>query len=93
MSSRSSACGGGDRDRLLAGALHVEAGLALPLGAVHAVVEDAHRDFMSRSILRSVSGVELRVPRADRLALLVEHAERIMATSGICGERRGGRRG
>ena len=47
MSSRSSAVGGGDRDRLLAGALHVEAGLALALGAVHAVVEHAHRDHVA----------------------------------------------
>ena len=30
---------------------------------------------MSRSILRSVSGVELRVPRADRLVVVVEHAD------------------
>ena len=35
--------GGGDRDRLFPGALHVEAGLALPLGAIHAVVEHADR--------------------------------------------------
>ena len=76
MSSRSSAVGGGDRDRLLAGALHVEAGLALPLGAVHAVVEDAHRDHVAQHLAQRV-GVELRVPRADRLMVLAEHADEV----------------
>ena len=66
--------GRGDGDRLLAGALHVEAGLALPLGAVHAVVEDAHRDHVAQHLAQRL-GVELGVPRADRLVVVAEHAD------------------
>ena len=68
--------GGGDRDRLLAGALHVEAGLSLALGAVHAVVEDADRDHVAQHLAQRV-GVELGVPRADRLMVIAEHADEV----------------
>ncbi len=66
--------GAGDRDRLLAGAFHVEAGLALALGAVHAVVEDADQHHVAEDPAQGV-GIELRVPGADRLPLLVEHPD------------------
>ena len=67
---------GGDRDRLLAGGLHVEAGLPLPLRAVHAVVEDAHRDHVAEHLAQCVS-VELRVPRTHGLVVVAEHADEV----------------
>ena len=67
---------GGDRDRLLAGALHVEAGLPLPLGAVHAVVEHAHRDHVAQNPAQGL-GVELGIPRADRLVIVAEDADEV----------------
>ena len=76
MSSRCERGGGGDGDRLLAGALHVEAGLPLPLGAVHAVVEDADGDHVLEHLAQGV-GVELRVPRADRAMIFVEHPHQL----------------
>src|SRR3569623_1454881 len=65
--------GGGDGDRLLAGALHVEAGLALALGAEHAFVERARQRHRTQHRAQRV-GRQARVPRANRLAGLVEHA-------------------
>jgi hypothetical protein len=62
---------GSDRDRLFARALHVEAGLSLPLRPVHSIVEDANRDHVPEHFPKRV-GVELRVPGADRLAVFVE---------------------
>ena len=50
--------------------LHVEAGLPLPLGAVHAVVEHAHRDHVAQDLAQGV-GVELGVPRADGAMVFV----------------------
>ena len=73
--------GGGDRDRLLARRLHVEAGLPLPLGAVHAVVEHPHRDHVAKDLAQGV-GVELGVPRADRAMLFVEHAHQVRGQPG-----------
>ncbi len=68
--------GGGDRDRFLAGALHIETGLPLPLGAVHAVVEHAHRDHILEHLAQRV-GIDLRVPRAVGLVVIAEHAHEI----------------
>ena len=70
--------GGGDRNRLFPGALHVEAGLALPLGAIHAIIEDADRLHVLQHLAERI-GVELRVPRANRLAAIVEHANEVGA--------------
>ena len=64
----------GNRNRLLAGAFHVEAGLPLPLGAVHAVVEDADRDHIAQHLAQRV-GIELRVPGTDGLVVLTEDAD------------------
>jgi hypothetical protein len=63
--------GGGDRDRLLAGRLHVEAGLPLPLGAVHSVVEDADHRHVTKHPAKAV-GVQARVPRAYSMPFFVE---------------------
>ena len=68
--------GGRDGDRLLAGALHVEAGLPLALGAVHAVIEDADGDHVAEHLAQRV-GVELRVPRADGLVILAVRLVRV----------------
>ncbi len=90
---------GGDGDRLLARALHVEAGLPLPLRPVHAVVEDAHRDHVAQHLAQRL-GIELRVPRADRAIVLAEHAHergrqrvRLGRGRGDVGPRRGARGG
>ena len=74
MSSALSASGLRDRDRLFAGALHVERGLALALGAVHAVVEGAHQHHVLEAAPQRVD-VEARVPRAEGLVVVVEHAD------------------
>ena len=74
MSSRSQRLGRGDRHRLLAGALHVEAGLALALRAEHAVVEGARQHHAAQHALDALDR-QARVPRADRLALGIEHAD------------------
>ena len=78
--------GGRDRDRLLAGALHVEAGLPLALRAVHAVVEDAHGDHVAQHLAQRV-GVELGVPRADRLMVVAEHADELRSSAVGLGRR------
>jgi hypothetical protein len=66
----------GNRDRLLAGALHVEAGLPLALRAVHAVVEDAHRDHIAQHLAQGL-GIELRVPRTDGAVIIAKHADEL----------------
>ena len=81
--------GGGDRDRLLAGRLHVEAGLPLPLRAVHAVVVDALDDHVREHLAQRV-GIELGVPRADRLMVLAQHADEARRQGMRFGGRRSG---
>jgi hypothetical protein len=61
----------GDRDRLLAGRLHVEAGLALPLGAEHALVIGADHHHVAQDAAQGL-GVEPRVPGSDRTLIIVE---------------------
>jgi hypothetical protein len=68
----------GDRDRLLAGRLHVEAGLALPLGAEHALVVGAHHHHVAQDAAQAVP-VEPRVPGADGAAVIVEHADQAVS--------------
>ncbi|MNG12854.1 hypothetical protein D3C84_964910 [compost metagenome] len=63
-------CGG---DGFLAQALHIEGHLLLPLRGGHACVEDAgleHRAQAAQQLLAA----QFRIPRADGVALLVEHA-------------------
>ena len=72
MSSRSSAAAAATAIASSPRALHVETGLALPLGAVHAVVEHPHRHHVAQHLAQRL-GVELGVPRPDRAMLLVEH--------------------
>ncbi len=91
--------GGGDRDRFLPGALHVETGLALPLGAIHAIVEHADNLHVLEHLAQCV-GVKPGIPRPDRLAVIVEHAdevraqrERLLRLGGDIGARRGARCG
>ena len=69
---------GRDRHRLLAQRLHVEAGLALALGAEHPLVEDPDHQHVAQDAAQLV-GVELRIPRADRLAVVVEDADESVA--------------
>src|SRR6185369_14131808 len=71
---------GGDRDRLLARAFHVEAGLSLALRAVHAVVEDAHRDHVAEHLAQRL-GIELWIPRSDGLIVIIEYSDE------LCGQR------
>ncbi len=65
---------GRDAGRLLPGALHVEAGLALPLSAEHALVERArHRHVAEHGAQRI--GIELGIPRPVRLVVIAQHAD------------------
>ena len=68
----------GDRGRLLAGAFHVKAGLALALGAEHAVVEGADEHHVTQHRPQPF-GAELRIPRALRLSVEIEHADKAVA--------------
>ena len=61
------------RDRFLAGALHVETGLSLTLGAVHPIIEDAHCDHVAQDLAQAV-GIKLGVPWTNRLVIIVKHA-------------------
>jgi hypothetical protein len=70
--------GGAGGGRLFAAAFEVEAGLALPLGAVHAVVERAGQSHQPQQLAQLV-GRELGVPRAMRLVVLAEHADQVAA--------------
>src|SRR3546814_15972211 len=62
------------RRRLLARRLHVEAGLALPLGAEHAVVERAEQHHIPQHRPQPVGG-ELGIPRSLRLPVEIEDAD------------------
>ena len=66
--------GRADRDRLLAGAFHIERDLALALHPEHAVVEGAGQHHRPQRPPQRL-GLELRVPWPDRLAVIVEHAD------------------
>ena len=63
----------GDRDGLLAGALYVEAGLALALGAVHPLVVDPGQHHSAQATLQG-GDVDVRLPGAHRLAVPLQHA-------------------
>ncbi len=65
-----------DRDRLLAGRLHVEGDLALALGAQHAVVVQPRQQHVPQAHLQHVD-VEMRVPGPDRAVAVVEHADQV----------------
>ena len=64
------------RHGFLAQAAHVERGLALPLRALHALVEDAREQHVPQTDLQVVH-FEVRVPRADRHVAVVEHAHQV----------------
>ncbi len=64
----------GRRHRFLAGALHIEGGLSLPLLAVHAVVEGAHQQHRPEAADQQ-RGLQPGIPIADRLALVVQHPD------------------
>ena len=64
----------GDGDGLLARAFHIEAGLALAVGAMHPVVEGAGQDHGLEAATQGL-GIQLRIPRTDRLAVIVQHPD------------------
>jgi len=61
------------RNGLLAGGFHVEAGLALSVGAEQPVVEGAGTEHGAQSPAHQV-GRKFGLPRPHRLAILVQHA-------------------
>ena len=61
------------RNRLLARALHIEAGLALALGAEHALVERADQRHAAQNRSHRIGG-QARIPRPDRLMIVIQHA-------------------
>ncbi|MCY1299390.1 hypothetical protein D9M69_355050 [compost metagenome] len=75
--------GGGDG--LLAEALHVEGQLLLALRGDHPRVEDARLEHRAQAA-QQLLVAQLRVPRADGLAVLVEHADQ--AVGQVAGVRR-----
>ena len=64
----------GAAHRLFAGVLHVERGLALALGHLHAGVEAAQRHHVTQAP-DQILLAEVRHPGADRLPLAVQHAD------------------
>ncbi len=64
----------GAAHRLLAHVLHVERGLALALGHLHARVEGAQRHHVAQPLEQLVVAQQAG-PRPDRLAVAVEHAD------------------
>ena len=64
----------GDGDGLLARAFHIEAGLALTVSAMHPVVEGAGQDHGLEAPTQGL-GVQFRIPRADGLAVIGQHAD------------------
>ncbi len=64
----------GDRDRLLAATLHVEAGLALALGPIHPLVEGACQHHRAKSAPQRVRG-QIGRPGADRAPFVVQHPD------------------
>ena len=67
-----------DRGRLFAGTLHIEAGLALPLRAEHAVIERARQHHVSQHRAQPF-GRQLRIPLSLRVAVEIEHADKAIA--------------
>ncbi len=64
----------GNRHRLFAHALYVEAGLALALRAVHAIVVGANEHHRPQAFAQSL-GRDTWIPGAERLAVEVEDAD------------------
>jgi hypothetical protein len=64
----------GAAHRLLAHVLHVERGLALALGHLHARIEGAQRHHVAQALQQRLV-VEQAGPRAHRLAVAIEHAD------------------
>ena len=80
---------GGDGDRLLAGALHVEAGL--PCRCERYMRSSKMRTVtMSRSILRSVSGSSFGSHGPTALMVVAEHADEVASSAGGSRRRRAG---
>ena len=63
-------------DRLLPRALHVEAGLALPLRAVHPLVEGAGQDHRLQPVDLRLP-VEIGRPRPPRRTLIIQHPDEL----------------
>ena len=59
---------------LFPGALDVERGLALAVVEEHPLVKGAGQDHVLQTLAQDV-GVQLRVPRADRLVVVVQHPD------------------
>ena len=68
-------------DGLLAQALHVERDLALPMGAQQAGVEAADQHHVAQAGAQLL-GRQVGHPRADGLAVVVEHADQLLAHQG-----------
>ena len=64
----------GHAGRLLAGALHVEAGLALPLPAEHPLVESAGHGHVAEHRAQRF-GIELGIPGPMRAIVVAQHAD------------------
>ena len=64
----------GHGHRLFAGRLHVEAHLALALQLQHAFVIDAGQHHVAQPFTQD-PGIQLGIPLADRLMIVVEHAD------------------
>ena len=68
--------GSGHRCRLLAGAFHIEAGLALPLPAKHAVIECAGQRHRAEHTAQRF-GIEPGIPGPDRAMIVIQNADKI----------------
>ncbi len=64
-------------DRLFAGGFHVKAGLALPVRAEQPVVEGAGEDHRAQALDQRF-GRQVRIPRADRAVIIVQHPNQLV---------------
>ena len=72
-----------DADRLLAQALHVERDLLLPLRGEHPRVEHASLEHRAQPGAQQL-GVRVRIPRADRAPVVVQHPDqRVRDVAGL----------
>ena len=68
----------GDRDRLLTPRAHIEADATLTLRTLHAIIEDPRQQHLAQTGAQRVRR-QLRVPRPDRGAVVVEDADEIFS--------------
>src|SRR5690606_14739085 len=67
-----------DRGRFLARALEVEAGLPLPLGAVHSVIERSGQRHQPQQLAQFI-GRETRIPRPVGMVVVAQDADQVVA--------------